>query len=464
VDASDSKPSQGGGAPSSRRFIVTAFALIAAGAVAATLVAVGQTRLLDSNIRHLVDNMLTSIRIVGQLDEEVDERRALVTSHIDATVAGEMAALDAELASLGARIDRRLATYEPWIDLPGERDVWERTRADIAALDRPIARALALSRENRDDAARLVMDETAAQFSRIDKDIDLVVAINERGASESLAGFAMVRRRLIMILLGIGLAALAGTILLGRWALLQTTRREDQMADAARRLEERNSELDAFAGRVAHDIRGPLAAVNLALDPLATRLPSDDRALQALRRGTGRIEALVEDLLALARVESFSRGWCDPANVVSAVAQDLEVRLEAERGTLEVSVEPASVACSEGLLRQAVTNLLDNAVKYRRPEVTPTVKITGAPSDGGYELRVSDNGVGISPDEARHIFEPFFRSPHTRHLPGTGLGLAIVYRVAKASQGTVSVDSTPGQGSTFVVRLPLSEPRDGELA
>jgi signal transduction histidine kinase len=458
MDASG--PGQGSGVPSSRRFIITAFALMAAGTVAATLVAVGQTRLLDSNVRHLVDNMLTSIRIVGQLEDEVDDRRALVAHHIDSKDAREMAAIDGRLGgrlgALHASIAHRLETYEPWIDLPGERDVWEHTRADVAALDLPITRALALSRENSDDEARVVLDELAPQYTRINKDIDRVVAINERGASQSLAGFAQVRNRLIVILLGIGVAALAGTLLLGRWALGQTTRREDELADAARRLEARNSELDAFAGRVAHDIRNPLAAASFALAPLAAKLPSDDRALQALRRGMGRIEALVEDLLALARVESIAQGRCDPANVVTEVARELEPRLEAERGTLEVAVEPATVACSEGLLRQALTNLLDNAVKYRRPDVTPRVKITGTPTDGRYELRVSDNGVGMSPDDTRHVFEPFFRAPLTRDLPGTGLGLAIVSRVVEASQGTVTVDSTLGQGSTFVVRLPLT--------
>ena len=229
------------------------------------------------------------------------------------------------------------------------------------------------------------------------------------------------------------------------------------MGVAARRLEARNDELDAFAGRVAHDIRGPLAAVSLALTPLEAKLPAGDRAVQALRRGTGRMEALVEDLLALARVESFGRGTCDPATVVTEVAQDLEPRLAAERGTLEVSVQPATVACSEGLLRQAVTNLLDNALKYRRPEVTPSVRIAGAPGGGGYELRVSDNGVGTGRRGAPRLRALLECSSRIRDLPGTGLGLAIVSRVAEASRGTVSVDSTLGQGSTFVVHLPLGE-------
>ena len=129
MDAAETKPGGKRGAPSSRRFIITAFALMAVGAVAATLLAVGQTRLLDSNVRHLVDNMLTSIRLVGQLDEEVDERRALVASHIATVDANEMTALEGRLGIVHGRIEQRLQTYEPWIDLPGERDVWEQTRA-----------------------------------------------------------------------------------------------------------------------------------------------------------------------------------------------------------------------------------------------------------------------------------------------------------------------------------------------
>jgi signal transduction histidine kinase len=450
-----------GGPASSRRFITTAFALVGLGALAATLFAVAQTRLLETNVRHLVGDMLTSMRLVRQLEDEVQRRRDLVIDHIAVKDPDETAALDAELAAAQDRIATRLRAYERWIDLPGERDTWKRTLADVAALDEPISRALTLSRANRDVEARQVMDEAASRFAVVGVDFDQVIAINDRGATQSLAGFATIRQRLVLILLGLGLAAVAGTIVVGRWSVRQITRREVEMTLAASRLEARNNELDAFAGRVAHDIRGGLATIALATTALAAKVSRDDRAMQILLRGTQSMEALVEDLLALARVEAFVRGRCDPSAVVTQVVQDLAPRIEEKRVTLRVSVAPAEVACSEGLLRQAVTNLVDNAVKYRRPEVTPTVEISGTPRDGTYDLRVSDNGMGMSEDEIHRVTQPFYRSPRTRNVPGTGLGLSIVNRVAEASRGKLTVDTRLGEGSTFIVHLPLAA--DSEL-
>jgi signal transduction histidine kinase len=448
------------GAASSRRFITTAFALMGLGALAATLFAVAQTRLLETNVRHLVGDMLTSMRLVGELDSEVQRRRDLVIDHIAAKDPEEMAALDAEIAAAGARIGSRLHAYERWIDLPGERDTWERTLADVASVDEAIARALTLSRANRDVEARRVMDQAASRFAVVSVDFDQVTAINDRGATQSLAGFATIRQRLVLILLGLGLLAVAGTLIVGRWSVRQIARREDEMAPAASRLEARNTELDAFAGRVAHDIRGGLATIALATTALAAKVPQEDRAMQILQRGTRGMEALVEDLLALARVEAFIRGRCDPSAVVSQVVQDLAPRIEEKKVTLRVSVAPAEVACSEGLLRQAVTNLVDNAVKYRRAEITPTVEISGSPRDGEYDLRVSDNGVGMTEEEIERVTQPFYRSPRTRDVPGTGLGLSIVNRVAEASRGKLTVDTRLGEGSTFIVRLPLAADRE----
>jgi signal transduction histidine kinase len=173
------------------------------------------------------------------------------------------------------------------------------------------------------------------------------------------------------------------------------------------------------------------------------------------------MEALVDDLLALARVESQVAGRCDPAAVVKEVEVDFAPRIAAEKGALRVSVHPAEVSCSEGLLRQAVTNLLDNAVKYHRPDAAPEVEISGAPSNGSYDLTVTDNGIGMSAQETQQVAQPYYRSPRSQDRPGIGLGLSIVSRVAEASGGKLSVQSNLGHGSTFVVRLPLA--KGGEL-
>ena len=117
----------------------------------------------------------------------------------------------------------------------------------------------------------------------------------------------------------------------------------------------------------------------------------------------------------------------------------------------------AQVSCAEGLLRQALTNLLENAVKYRRPEVAPEVEVRGQTAGPGYELSVADNGRGMSEEDAARAFDPFYRAPDTRDLPGTGLGLSIVERVAKASGGAISLETHPGQGSRFTLSLPLAD-------
>jgi signal transduction histidine kinase len=126
-------------------------------------------------------------------------------------------------------------------------------------------------------------------------------------------------------------------------------------------------------------------------------------------------------------------------------------------GLLRMQIEPARVPCSEGLLREVLWNLGENAVKYRRPEVPLKLEMIGQATHQHYELRVSDNGAGMSSNDARQAFDPLFRGEQTRSAtPGTGLGLAIVKRIVEAGGGTVTVDSHAGQGTLFVVRLPLA--------
>jgi signal transduction histidine kinase len=442
----------------SRGFVKTAFMVMGAGAMVATLFAVVQTQRLQTNARGIVENMLTSVRLVSQLQSAVEKRRILIDDHIFATKRDVMASIEGELDTLDKHIDTTMHAYDPWASLPGERASWNRSRAELEALNAPVGRALTLSRENRDVEARTVMNGIASQFALVDQDFDQLISINDTAANESLRNFSMIRLWLELTLLGIGLAALAATLGVGRWTMRHVTFREDEMTRDAEQLQAKNRELDAFAGRVAHDIRGTLTTITLAMMPLSQKVPSDDRAMAILRRGTKQMETLVDDLLALARVETLAHGQCDPAAVVAQVAQDVGPRVEAEHGALRVSVGHADVACSEGLLRQAVTNLIENALKYHRTAVAPAVEISGAKVPGGYDLRVSDNGMGMSKDEADHASEPFYRSPRMRDRPGTGLGLSIVSRVAEASGGTLSIDSQLGQGSTFVVHLPLAAP------
>jgi signal transduction histidine kinase len=168
---------------------------------------------------------------------------------------------------------------------------------------------------------------------------------------------------------------------------------------------------------------------------------------------------LIRDLLDLSRVGAQATGaTAQIANVAWSAAEDLVVAVRGAGGTLHVDVEPATVRCSEGLLHHALANLGENAVKYRRTEVRLVVTILGRNHRRLYELCVSDNGSGMSPEEVQRAFEPFYRGATARSTPGTGLGLSIVKRVVEACGGTVTLESEVGHGTTFILRLPRSPP------
>jgi signal transduction histidine kinase len=434
------------GVTTARRLVATTFVLVGLGVLAATLFALTQTREIQSGTRDIVDNMAARAHVLGQVDHLIERRRILVDDHIFAKDPPEMAKLEAQLGTSDRDLSVAIHEYEPWATLPGERATWDRAREALAALDEPMAQAIALSRLNRDAEARQVMDRVAGRFEEINRSLDELTAINDQGSGMSLARLSSVRERLQLILLLVGAVALVATALLGVWAARQVGRREQELARSAQALAVRNRELDAFAGRVAHDIRSPLSSMKLAITSFSEAVLPPDRTLKILRRSTQRMEALVDDLMTLALSEGASHGRCDPAQVAQQVQDDFKTRLDAAKGDLRLKVAHAEVACSEGLLHQALSNLLENAVKYHRPHVPPVVELEGASTDGGYDLRVSDNGTGMSDEEAARAFEPFYRSPRATELPGTGLGLSIVNRIAEVSGGSLSLRSKEGEG------------------
>jgi signal transduction histidine kinase len=146
--------------------------------------------------------------------------------------------------------------------------------------------------------------------------------------------------------------------------------------------------------------------------------------------------------------------------VAATVEADLRPKVSEAGGTLRVDVQPAAIRCSDGLLRQALWNLGENAMKYRRPDVPPEIVLVGRATTTGYELRVSDNGLGMSAEDTHRAFEPFFRGKRTQAIAGTGLGLAIVRRVVEASGGAVVADSQPDRGTAITLRFLLAPAPD----
>ncbi|MCE9592564.1 MAG: HAMP domain-containing protein [Planctomycetes bacterium] len=220
-----------------------------------------------------------------------------------------------------------------------------------------------------------------------------------------------------------------------------------------------------FVANVSHELKTPLTAIRgfieTVLDDEAMPRDVERRFLQRIRDQTGRLTALVQDLLTLARIESQeARPELQPIDLVRSVRETVErfaPIAEQKRVTVTARLgdPPLIVAADEEGLRQIVGNLLDNAIKYTPAKGSVEVRLVAHERE--VQVEVADTGIGLEPRDLERIFERFYRvdKARSRDLGGTGLGLAIVKHLALTYSGSVSVDSAPGRGSTFRVHLPL---------
>jgi signal transduction histidine kinase len=436
--------------------------LIIASFAAANAVALGAMAKVQAENREIVTNALFSIEDVGRLVRDLDRLKLLVDEHIFERESADMDRIEQSIEAIEADYDRTTGAYEPLVSFDGERDVWDQLKVVVAQLRIDIVEVIAVSRRNQDVEARAKMAAMADRYEAVTQLADRLIAIN-RNAAEEASEHVRVHQHQEMIFLGVlTLICATAAVVAGTYVTRIITRLSADLARSAALLEARNRELDAFASRVAHDLRGPLTTVGLSASRLARSAPLDERAHATMRRGIARMESIIDDLLTLSRVEAAApEGSCDPARVAAIVAEELAPEVEANGGALRLDVDPAEVACPEGLLRQALWNLAENALKYRRSDVPVAIEIRGRKIGEQYELRVEDNGSGMSHKVASRAFEPFFRGDNAGVSPGTGLGLSIVRRVVEASSGTIAIDSEVGSGTTFVLTLPSAQSTKG---
>jgi two-component system, OmpR family, phosphate regulon sensor histidine kinase PhoR len=235
-----------------------------------------------------------------------------------------------------------------------------------------------------------------------------------------------------------------------------------------RRLEGMRSE---FVANVSHELRTPLTSLLGYLETLQDESWEDpaeaQRFLSVCRRQAERLGRIVEDLLRLSRLESphqlFSATEVDLGDIINSALESLRP-LAKERGVTllaEAGGRRAVVVGDRGLLIQAVSNLVENAINYNRDGGQVTVRLSGSggrgPQGEGYEwsISVTDTGVGIPPEAIPRIFERFYRvdKARSRERGGTGLGLSIVKHIAHAHEASVQVESEVEKGSTFTLRF-----------
>jgi signal transduction histidine kinase len=218
---------------------------------------------------------------------------------------------------------------------------------------------------------------------------------------------------------------------------------------------------------LSHQLQNPVAAITGNLELLFDEVePGDpsERPLRAIERATGRIQAMIQDLLALAKVNNPDRPLHEVEVDLAGLARDVAdaVRAEAAAGDvkvmLDLAVEPILVRGDPGELEDLVANLVSNALKYSDPGGSVTAGVQRVVQGGTayVELTVTDEGIGIAEAERDRLFEEFFRSEsvEARTRPGTGLGLAVVDRVVRRHRGRIAVESELGEGTTFRVLLP----------
>lgn len=252
----------------------------------------------------------------------------------------------------------------------------------------------------------------------------------------------------------------AVALLVSLWLTMAFVRAMRLLDRSQAELLQQNEDLDAFAGRVAHDVRNVLAPLSL----VAARLErvADDPArvrqtAQRLLRVGQRAEGIVGSLLMFARAGRPS-GEREPSSVrevVNAVVEDLAPNVQAAGAEVDVEVDEVQVACAAPLLHTALVNVVGNALKFVDGRPERRVRVTTQSHDEWCDIRVSDTGPGIAREAQQGIFLPFHRAPGTT-APGTGIGLATVLRIVKAHGGEVFVDSELGLGATFTLRLPLA--------
>jgi light-regulated signal transduction histidine kinase (bacteriophytochrome) len=250
---------------------------------------------------------------------------------------------------------------------------------------------------------------------------------------------------------------------------------EERLQQSATQLERSNRELQDFAYVASHDLQEPLRKIVVFGERLKEKngeaLGTDGRDyLDRMQKAAARMQTLITDLLTFSRVTTKAQPFMpvNLAEVATGVVNDLEGRIELVKGRVEVGALPI-IDAEPVQMRQLLQNLIGNALKFRRPEEPPMVKVEAqiildseTPGKKLCRLTVSDNCIGFDEKYLDRIFNVFQRL-HTRNeYEGTGMGLAIVKKIALYHGGDITAKSKSGEGSTFILTIPVVHPKEAQ--
>lgn len=255
---------------------------------------------------------------------------------------------------------------------------------------------------------------------------------------------------------------------------------EDALTLRAEELARSNAELEQFAYVASHDLQEPLRKILAFGDRLESTSSGGFSEtgrdyLQRMQDAAKRMQTLINDLLALSRVATRGQAFrpVDLTEVAQVVLSDLEARIDEVAAHVEVG-DLMTIDADPTQMGEMLMNLVGNALKYHREAVTPVVKICCKVLDGEErmsagnspvgdlcQITIEDNGIGFDESHLDRIFTIFQRLHSRDEYEGTGVGLAICRKIAERHGGTITARSTPGQGSTFIVTLPVTQTQGG---
>ena len=455
---------------SSGRTLIIAFGVVAVAFMLSTAVAEWSDVGIRTAAEEIAQNSSPSVEHLSLLRADLRRITLLGDGDLDAALEGgppfERQRIDAALTSLEHDWNsyRALPSFAEEAQLVPAA---EQARADLSTA---IARLEQIERDpDRVQVRAVLKNELQPAASRLDTAVLRLIDFNaakggELGRTIGKLGRQSVRNAIVLDGICVVLTLVAGLL---AWRLVRGT---------TALLEQRADELEAFAGRVAHDVVGPLSAANLALDLLARGTASPERAARAIesgRAGIMRARLIADGLLAFARAGARPEPGveADVAEVIAGAIKEIapgqapgDKEREREIRIVTEVEAPGTVACNPGVLASLVSNLLRNAVKYAGDVPAPRIVVRAraiADRQGArVRLEVEDNGPGLPPELGAQVFEPYVRGAHSRQ-PGIGLGLATVKRIADAHGGRVGVRSAPGAGCTFSVELPAGRAQPG---
>ncbi len=437
----------------SARALVISFAAVAATFSVATAIAQVASLEIRSAAQGITANASPTISSLSSMRSTMRQLEIDVYEFIDGCEVRRCGEIPKGIEALRHVLMADWEAYQKFPAFPGERDTWPLIDRDLRVLDEDLTRVFeALARADSREAEELFFKSLKPMFDRLDEAVSHIIQSDHADGVALASKIDVLAHRSVILSVILDVLSIVLTTVAATLAIRLVRRHELSLSS-------RVEELDKFAGRVAHDVLGPLWTTTAALHVAKRGVDQQGRtALELGEKSVALVQQLVKGLLEFARsgAQPIPDASVDLRSVISAVVENLGPM--AEQSAVELQVGPSitgDVACGRGILTSVIANLVDNAIKHMGESRVRRVVIRAGSIEGRGPVRieVQDTGPGISAPLEKRLFEPFVRGS-TKGAPGFGLGLATVKRIVTGHDGRIGFTSAPGGGTVFWVELP----------